>query len=72
MIIEEGTIFQVETRAMLEGFHLACDKEYWKLELERGNGLLVDSILVGGAAESKMTELRQLDNMLICLWEVRV
>lgn len=72
MIIGEVTIFQVEERTMLEGLHLTWDKEFRKLELECDNGLLVETILAGGAADSRRTELRWLHSMLIRSWKVCV
>ncbi|MBA0553616.1 hypothetical protein Golob_012786 [Gossypium lobatum] len=72
MKIGEGTMFQVEARAVLEGLHLAWDKGFRKLKFECGNTLLIEIILASGAADSRLTELRLIHNMLIRPWEVRV
>ncbi|MBA0842672.1 hypothetical protein Goarm_002482 [Gossypium armourianum] len=61
----ETSLHAVEARAMLEGLCLAWDKWFQKLELECDNGLLVETILVGGDVDSRMTELRLLHSMLI-------
>ncbi|MFQ6622119.1 hypothetical protein Gotur_003182 [Gossypium turneri] len=55
----------VEVKAMLEGIHLAWNKGFQKLELECDNALLVEIILAGGAANSKLMELRLIHHMLI-------
>lgn len=72
MTIGEGSIFQVEAKAMLEGIQLAWDSGYRKVELECDNSLLVKSIIAGGAVVSKMMELRLLHGMLIRPWVVRL
>lgn len=72
MTIGQGTIFQVEAKAMLEGLRLAWDKGYRKLELKCDHGFLVETIVEGGAIDSKMTELRLIYNMLKRLWDVRI
>lgn len=41
MIIGEGSIFQVEVKAMFEGIRLVWDRGYKKVELECDNSLLV-------------------------------
>ncbi|MBA0613945.1 hypothetical protein Godav_014299, partial [Gossypium davidsonii] len=57
---------------MLEGLCLASDKGFRKLELECDNGLLVETIIAGGAVDRRITTLRLLHSMLIRPWEVRV
>ncbi|KAG8480229.1 hypothetical protein CXB51_024845 [Gossypium anomalum] len=63
--IGEGTIFQVEERAMLKGLHLAWNKGFRKLELECDNALLIEIIIAGGAVNSRLTKLRLIHHMLI-------
>ncbi|XP_012481099.1 uncharacterized protein LOC105795995 [Gossypium raimondii] len=75
--LEEGYIKlnidgAVEGREMLEGFCLASDKRFRKLELECDNGLLVETIIAGGAVDRRITTLRLLHSMLIRPWEVCV
>ncbi|MBA0795705.1 hypothetical protein Gohar_006547 [Gossypium harknessii] len=72
MTIGEGTMFQVEARAVLKGLHLAWDKGFQKLKFECDNTLLIEIILATCAADSRLTELRLIHNMLIRPWEVRV
>ncbi|MBA0562880.1 hypothetical protein Golob_007901 [Gossypium lobatum] len=68
--IRESTIFQVETRAMLEGLRLAYDKGFGELECD--NTLLIEIILVGSVVDNRLTELRMIHSMLIFPWEVYV
>ncbi|KAK5840961.1 hypothetical protein PVK06_009869 [Gossypium arboreum] len=72
MSIGGGPIFQVEARAVIEGLQLAWNKEFWKLELECDNTLLVEIILTGGAADSRLMELQLIHHVHIQSWEVRV
>ncbi|KAH1090172.1 hypothetical protein J1N35_017429 [Gossypium stocksii] len=57
MTISRDTIFKIETRSVLEGLCVAWEKNFRKIELECDNTLLVESLLAGGAANSKLTEL---------------
>lgn len=49
---------------MLEGLRLARVRGYQRVEMECDNNLLVETILVSGAASSKMLELRPIHDML--------
>ncbi|MBA0857918.1 hypothetical protein Goshw_019003, partial [Gossypium schwendimanii] len=69
MLIGEGTIFQVEVRAMLEGLHLAWNKGFRKLKLKCDNALLVRLTLASGATDSRLKKLRPIHQMLIWNWE---
>ncbi|MFQ6644756.1 hypothetical protein Gotur_019649 [Gossypium turneri] len=48
----------VEVRAVLEELYLSWNKGFRKLELECDNALLIEIILVGSFADSRMTEFR--------------
>lgn len=50
MLLGKETIFKFEARAMLEGFRLAWEKGFRLQDVEYDNALLVETILVGGAA----------------------
>ncbi|MBA0613425.1 hypothetical protein Godav_013864 [Gossypium davidsonii] len=61
-------IFKVEARAIFKGLILARDKGFRQLELECDNALLVETILVGGAADSNLIELRLIYRLLNRNW----
>ncbi|MBA0682342.1 hypothetical protein Goari_024069, partial [Gossypium aridum] len=65
-------IFKVEARAIFKGLNLAWDKGFRQLELECDNALLVETILVGGAADSNLTELRLIYRLLNRNWKVHI
>ncbi|KAK5834348.1 hypothetical protein PVK06_018225 [Gossypium arboreum] len=65
------TIFKVEARAVLQGLQIAWENRYIKHELECNNALLVELILAGGIANSKLGELRLIHYLLKRDWKVR-
>ncbi|MBA0587189.1 hypothetical protein Gorai_000323 [Gossypium raimondii] len=69
MLIGEGTMFQVEAKAMLEGLHLAWNKGFRMLKLKCDNALLIRLTLAGGATNSRLKKLRPIHQMLIWNWE---
>ncbi|KAK5839197.1 hypothetical protein PVK06_007967 [Gossypium arboreum] len=69
MRLGEDIIFKVEAKAILKGLNLAWDKGFRQLELECDNALLVETILVGGVADSNMTELRLIYRLLNWNWK---
>lgn len=71
MAMGEGSIFQVEARAMLEGLRLAWGRGYRKVEVECNNSLLVNLILVR-ATDNKMLEVRLIHGMLNRSWDIRI
>ncbi|MBA0808869.1 hypothetical protein Gohar_024573, partial [Gossypium harknessii] len=70
MKIGKDTIFKVESRALLEGLIIAWETGCRQLELECDNALLVEKLLVGGAANSRIPELRLIHQLLSRNWEV--
>lgn len=66
--LEKVQYFKWKQGQYLMGFALAWDKGFQKLDLECDNALLIEIILVGGAADSRQIELRLIHNMLIRRW----
>ncbi|MBA0632510.1 hypothetical protein Godav_001236, partial [Gossypium davidsonii] len=69
MMIGKDTIFRIEARSILEGLRIAWEKEFRQLDLECDNALLVESLLDGGATNSKMVELRLIHQILCRSWK---
>ncbi|XP_017632474.1 uncharacterized protein LOC108474958 [Gossypium arboreum] len=70
MLLSKDVIFKIEARAIIEGLHLAWKKEIWQLEIECDNALLLETIVAGGAADSKMLELHFIHRMIPLNWKV--
>ncbi|MBA0815577.1 hypothetical protein Gohar_000340 [Gossypium harknessii] len=58
MAVSKETIFRIEARAILEGLPIAWEKGFRQVELECDNAFLVETLLAGGPASSRLVELR--------------
>ncbi|MBA0791408.1 hypothetical protein Gohar_015987 [Gossypium harknessii] len=56
MRIGKDTIFRTIARAILEALIIAWENGFRQLDLECDNALLVETLLAGGAANSRMVE----------------
>ncbi|MBA0678932.1 hypothetical protein Goari_020249, partial [Gossypium aridum] len=59
-------------RAILESLCIAWEKGYRQLEIECDNALLVESVLMGGAASSKLVKLHLINAYLKRNWKTRI
>ncbi|MFQ6662121.1 hypothetical protein Gotur_030037, partial [Gossypium turneri] len=64
--------FRIEARAILEVLRIAWEKGYRLLEIKCENALLVESVLIGSAASSNLTELRLINVYLKRSWKTRI
>ncbi|MFQ6660555.1 hypothetical protein Gotur_029032 [Gossypium turneri] len=60
----KDTIFRTIARAILEALIIAWENGFRQLDLECDNALLVETLLAGGAANSRMVELRLIHQLL--------
>ncbi|MBA0858225.1 hypothetical protein Goshw_023115 [Gossypium schwendimanii] len=65
-------MFKIEIKAILEGLKIAWDSEFRQVEVECDNVLVVETILAGGAVNSRMSELRIIHQLLSRDWRVRL
>ncbi|MBA0583134.1 hypothetical protein Gorai_014005 [Gossypium raimondii] len=72
MRIGKESIFRIEARAMLEGLRIAWDMGFRQIELKCDNALLVELLLAGWHAYSRLVELRLVRQLLSRNWKVRI
>ncbi|MBA0817662.1 hypothetical protein Gohar_019832, partial [Gossypium harknessii] len=65
------SVFQTEARALYEGLRLSWERGYRSVELASDNGVLIESITAGCAADSNLAEQRLL-SQLRRNWSVRL
>ncbi|MBA0712875.1 hypothetical protein Golax_011947 [Gossypium laxum] len=65
-------MFKIEIKAILESLKIAWDSEFRQVEVECDNVLVVETILAGGAVNSRMSELRIIHQLLGRDWRVRL
>ncbi|MBA0549970.1 hypothetical protein Golob_020958, partial [Gossypium lobatum] len=68
---ENESIFKFEVRAILEGLKLAWELGFRQLEVESDNALVVEMLLSRGAANSNMSELCLVDQLMCRNWKIR-
>ncbi|KAH1089529.1 hypothetical protein J1N35_016786 [Gossypium stocksii] len=66
------SVFQTDARASYEGVRLAWERGYRRVELASDNGVLIESITPGCAADGNLVELRLLSQLLRRNWSVRL
>ncbi|MBA0684863.1 hypothetical protein Goari_026414, partial [Gossypium aridum] len=66
------SVFQTEARALYEGLRLSWERGYRSVELASDNGVLMESITAGCAADSNLVEQRLLSQLLRRNWSVRL
>ncbi|MBA0818742.1 hypothetical protein Gohar_019516, partial [Gossypium harknessii] len=64
--------FKIEVKFVLEDLRLAWERGFRQVELECDNALLVETLLVGGATNSRMVELELIYGLLYRRWKVRI
>ncbi|KAG8484128.1 hypothetical protein CXB51_022942 [Gossypium anomalum] len=70
MQTREEAMFKIEVKAILEGLKIVWDFDFNQLEVECDKALVVETILAGGAANSRMSELCLIHQLLEHDWRV--
>lgn len=70
MRTEEETIFKIETKAISESLKIARDFEFKRVEAQCDNAIVIEMILAGHAANSKLSELQLIHQLLDRNWRV--
>lgn len=70
MQTREELMFKIEVKTILEDLKIARDSEFRQLKVECDNALVVETNPTGGVANSRMSELRLIYQLLDCDWRV--
>ncbi|KAK5834266.1 hypothetical protein PVK06_018143 [Gossypium arboreum] len=70
IVVGKDSIFRIEARVVLEGLCIAWERGFRQINVECDHVLLVETILVGGAASSRMVELKFIHLLLNRNWKV--
>ncbi|MBA0625984.1 hypothetical protein Godav_003722 [Gossypium davidsonii] len=72
LLLVNDIVFKIEFKSILEDLRLAWKRGFRQVELECHNALLVETLLVGGATNSRMVELELIYGLLYRRWKVRI
>ncbi|MBA0675994.1 hypothetical protein Goari_017504, partial [Gossypium aridum] len=68
---EKESIFKIEVITILEGLKLAWELGFRQLEVESDHALVVEMLLSRGVANSNMSELCLVDQLMCRNWKIR-